>query len=277
MKTNKAQVSILGCGWLGFPLAKNLLSEGYTVKGSTTSESKIPVLSDAGINPYIVALSGFEGFFYDADANINITAFLQDSTILIVDIPPKLRGNTSDNFVKKIESLIPFIEKSEIRKVLFISSTSVYADDNSMVDENTIPRPDTEGGRQLLEAEKILQHNINFNTTVLRFGGLIGYDRHPIKFISGRENIENPDGSINLIHQNDCIGIIKSIIEQDCWNETFNAVSPEHPTREKYYTQKATELDLPLPKFAHEKPSKGKVISSYKIENALQYQFKTIL
>lgn len=29
-------VSILGCGWLGLPLAEQLLAEGYSVKGSTT-------------------------------------------------------------------------------------------------------------------------------------------------------------------------------------------------------------------------------------------------
>jgi hypothetical protein len=50
--------------------------------------------------------------------------------------------------------------------------------------------------------------NSRFKTTVLRFGGLIGEDRNPFKFIAGRENMDNPDAPINLIHQADCIGII---------------------------------------------------------------------
>lgn len=42
-------VSVLGCGWLGLPLAKALCVEGYRVKGSTTDLQKIPVLQKAGI------------------------------------------------------------------------------------------------------------------------------------------------------------------------------------------------------------------------------------
>ena len=33
-------VSILGCGWLGKPMAVSLLREGFTVKAYTTSEIK---------------------------------------------------------------------------------------------------------------------------------------------------------------------------------------------------------------------------------------------
>lgn len=270
MKEIKNQISILGCGWLGLPLASELIRGGFSVKGSTTSEEKLAVLHNANIQPFLISLS-------EDEISGEVQDFLEDSTILIIDIPPKLRGENKENFVSKIKNLIPFIEKSTVEKVLFISSTSVYADDNSVVTEQSIAQPDTEGGKQLLKAEKILQNTIIFKTTILRFGGLIGEDRHPIKFIAGKENLENPEGSVNLIHRNDCIGIIKSIIKQDCWNEIFNAVFPYHPTREKYYNQKAIELDLPLPKFTYEKPSKGKVISSYKVENILQYQFKTVL
>lgn len=270
MKINKSQISILGCGWLGLPLAKDLLEKGHLIKGSTTSESKIEILKDAGIGPFLISIN-------ENAVDGNMEGFLENSTILLIDIPPKLRGNTSDNFVKKIQTLIPFIEKSSVEKVLFVSSTSVYADDNSLVTEETIPQPDTESGKQLLEAEKVLRNNPNFKTTILRFGGLIGEDRHPIKHLAGRENLENPEGFINLIHQNDCIGIMERIIALQCWGEIFNAVSPHHPTREIYYSEKAISLDWPLPKFTHDKPSKSKVISSAKIEKILQYQFKTAL
>lgn len=266
MKTNKNQISILGCGWLGFPLAKHLVERGYSIKGSTTSDSKIKVLNEGGIDPFLLSIN-------QNTIDGNMMLFLENSSILLIDIPPKLRGNTSDNFVKKIETLIPFIENSSIEKILFISSTSVYADDNSMVTKHTIPQPDTEGGKQLLKAEKVLQDNPNFKTTVLRFGGLIGEDRHPIKHLAGRENLENHEGPINLIHQTDCIGIITEIIAQECWGEIFNAVTPFHPSRFAYYTAKAVELNLPLPKFSFGKTSNGKTISSEKIEKILNYQF----
>jgi len=268
------QISILGCGWLGFPLAKRFIEEGYSVNGSTTSESKLSVLENAGINPFLVVLES-------ESISESVNAFLSESEILIIDIPPKLRGNNAVTanpsqkvFVEKIETLIPFIEKSGIKKVIFVSSTSVYGDENGNITEETIPHPETESGKQLLLAEALLQKNQNFETTILRFGGLIGEDRHPVTSLSGKENLANSDAPVNLIHQNDCIKIIEEIIDQSKWNEVFNAVAPFHPTREEYYTQKAKEQNLILPKFSAEKSNIKKTISSEKIENILNYNFK---
>ena len=261
------KISILGCGWLGFPLAKSLVEKGFSVKGSTTSENKLSILSSAGILPYLISVNENE---IVGDFN----AFLENSEILIIDIPPKLRGDFSESFVSKIKNLIPLIEKSAVKKVIFVSSTSVYADSNSEITENTQPQPETESGKQLLEAERLLLSNSNFQTTVVRFGGLIGEDRHPIYFLAGRKNIENPDAPINFIHQKDCIGIIEAIISKGIYAEIFNAVTPFHPTRKDYYTQKAIELKLPLPEFDTSKTSVGKLILSEKIENILGYQFK---
>ncbi|WP_333599108.1 SDR family oxidoreductase [Flavobacterium sp.] len=261
------QISILGCGWLGLPLAKSLLEKGFSVKGSTTSSEKISILENAGIEAFLLELSA-------TDIKGAIHSFLENSEILIIDIPPKLRGISAENFVAKIQMLIPFVEKSTVEKVIFISSTAVYSDDNSTITEATKPQPDTESGKQLLEVETLLQNHKNFQTTIVRFGGLIGENRHPIKFLAGRRQLENPEGPINLIHQMDCIGILESIIAQECWDEVFNAVTPFHPTRKEYYTQKAIELKLPLPEFEESKTSFGKTIESTKIETVLAYSFK---
>lgn len=260
------QISILGCGWLGLPLAESLIGKGFPVKGSTTSLDKIPVLETIGIHAFQIEVSG-------AEIKGEINLFLDNSEILIIDIPPKLRSVTSENFVQKIQNLIPFIEKSTVKKVIFISSTSVYSDDNSIITEATKPNPDTESGKQLLEVENLLQSNVNFKTAVIRFGGLIGENRHPIHFLAGRQNLENPEAPINLIHQTDCIRIIEKIIELDIWNDTFNAVAPYHPARKEYYTLKAVELNLPLPEFASG-ISIGKTIVSDKLETILDYKFQ---
>lgn len=260
------KISLLGCGWLGFPLAKALIENGFSVNGSTTSTDKFEILENAGITPFLIEIGEY-------GINGNVEDFLDESQILIINIPPKLRGIASENFVSKIKNTIPFIEKSGIKKVLFVSSTSVFSDEDAFVTEETIPTPDSESGKQLLECEKLLQENSHFETTVLRFGGLIGEDRHPIYFLAGRSNIENPDAPINLIHQEDCIGIILKIIDSNCWQETFNAVAPFHPSREDYYVEKAKEYNLELPIFVASKQSIGKTILSDKLERVLKYQF----
>lgn len=267
-------ISILGCGWLGFPLAKAMIAKGFSINGSTTSTEKISILKDSGINPFLINIS-----LNDSDSPFGkstsreIEAFLNGSSVLIIDIPPKLRGTNTESFVDKIAFLIPFIEKSTIEKVLFISSTSVYGENNLLITEETKPNPETESGKQLLISEALLQSNNNFKTTILRFGGLIGEDRNPVKFLAGKINVENPEAPINFIHLEDCMGIILKIIESNSWNETYNAVAPFHPSREEYYTLKARENNLPLPKFNHENTSTKKVISSDKIENILGYTF----
>ncbi|MBC7525300.1 MAG: NAD(P)H-binding protein [Flavobacterium sp.] len=269
------QLSILGCGWLGFPLAKSLLSDGFKVNGSTTTFEKLTVLKSSNIKPFQILLEDKK----DSQSNLmqeEFDLFLKDSEILIINIPPKLRGDYKENFVQKIHNCIPNIEKSSVKKVIFISSTSVYSDKNRVVTENSIAVPETESGKQLLETEKLLLENSNFETTIIRFGGLIGEDRNPIKFLSGRKNIENPYAPINLIHQKDCIGMIKTVIKLNCWGELFNGVAPYHPSRKEYYIQKAIDQNLPLPEFDYSKPSMGKTILSDKVQTILKYKFKII-
>jgi len=241
------------------------MKEGFIVKGSTTSAEKLSVLEDTGIEPFLISLKAEE-------TQGDVMGFLENSAVLIIDIPPKLRGLEKENFVAKIQNLVPFIEQSTVENILFISSTSVYNDDEKYITEATTPNPDTESGMQLLASERLLQNNQSFKTTILRFGGLIGEERHPIKFLAGRKGVENPEAPINMIHQDDCIGIILKIIKANSWGETFNAVAPYHPSREEYYTHKAIELGLEPPTFNHEKTSIGKIVDSAKVID-LGYSF----
>ena len=269
-------ITILSCGWFGLPLAKSLLSKGYNVKGSTTSATKLKTLKEAEIMPFQIQLN-------EQEIIGNVSDFLHETDVLIIAIPPGLRkeilSSEEMTFINKMKTLIPYIEKSGIQKVLFVSSTSVYGDRFPIIEytESTQTHPDTESGRQLVLSEKLLQSNIHFKTTVIRFGGLLGEDRHPIKFLAGRTQIENPDGPVNLIQREDCIGIIIKALDFayiDKWGETFNAVAPQHPTRKNYYQKKAQQFNLPLPNFVEDTKSKGKIISSKKVETILDYSFQ---
>ncbi|NRT13016.1 NAD(P)H-binding protein [Flavobacterium sp. 14A] len=267
------QISVLGCGWLGLPLAKALLQQEFTVKGSTTTSEKLPSLNQAGIKAYLIELESDK-------APLNIGDFLEGSETLIIAIPPRLRGKNKDysdananSFVKKITMLLPTIEKAAISHLLFVSSTAIYGDINTDIYESTPPQPQTESGKQLLEIEQILQQQTAFKTTIVRFGGLIGPNRNPARFMAGKEGISNPDAAVNLIEQEDCINIILRIIATNTWGEDFNAAAPYHPGREKYYTAKAIEQGLVPPVFDHSKPSEGKTINSDKLIKMLNYTF----
>lgn len=260
------KISILGCGWLGLPLAEELLKTGWSVNGSTTSLEKINVLEKIGINPFLVHVTADR-------VDGNIVSLLEGCDYLIIDFPPKLRNNASENFVSKIENLIPYIERSNIRNVIFVSSISVYGEEEVLITEETIPNPKGESGRQLLASEHILMKNESFITTVVRFGGLVGKDRHPVFHLAGKANLENPGAPINLIHLSDCIGILLAILAMKPENGIFNAVTPFHPLRKEYYETKAAQMNLEKPIFVGDDKRFGKIICSEKLQKFLGYHF----
>ncbi|WP_339884867.1 NAD(P)-binding domain-containing protein [Polaribacter vadi] len=243
------RISILGCGWLGKPLAISFINEGYTVKGSTTSEEKLELLEMNGIEPYIVDISDFEE--YDSFLN---------SDILIIAITSK----DIDDF----ENLIAQIQESPIQKVIFISSTSVYGKLNKvMTEEDAVLK------LPLTEIENLFRENTFFETTIIRFAGLFGDERQPANWFKNGKKIPQPKGFVNMIHKEDCIEIIHEIIAQNCWNETFNACSNHHPTRRDFYTLAKLNNDFEVPKFEENEVYQWKIISSKKVQNVLDYTF----
>lgn len=251
------------------PLAKNLVEAGQVVKGSTTTLDKMARLREEGITPYQIKLftDGVQG---------DLESFLSETEVLIIDIPPGLRKDPDADFVGKIGKLKGYLEKSSVEKVIFISSTSVYEDreDFPVYTEEKEANVTAENSQQLIAAEEVLRSSDKFSTTIIRFGGLIGPGRHPINFLSQKKNNKNAVSPVNLIHLDDCVGIIKSVLEKGLWDEVINAVYPEHPPKEIYYTRVAEEKNLTLPHFDLQHPSKGKVVESVKVQQLLGYNFQ---
>lgn len=263
-------IAVLGCGWLGLPLAISLIKEGYKVSGSTTSEKKLTHLKKQQIEPFLITLSeeGIQG---------TISDFLFGIDTIIINVPPKLRGTNSENYIKKIRLLHQEVKKSEVSKVIFVSSTSVYGDIIGDVTETSIPQPMTASGEQLLAAENIFKNDTDLKTTIIRFGGLIGPNRHPITTISGRQGLSNGNAPVNLIHLNDCIRIISCILKHSWWNEVINGVHPEHPSKQKYYILEAQKRNLQIPDYKEDTTRKSKIIKSKVLIDVKKFDFTTAL
>ncbi len=252
----KKRIGVLGCGWLGLPLAKTMLEKGFSVSGTTTSQEKLGELKDLGIAPFQIKVSSqsIEG---------DIQGFLSQLDVLIINVPPKLRGTHRESYVDKMQLLLSEIEDNHPIKIVFVSSTAVYGDADGEVTEATIPTPVTESGKQLLVCEQLFQNASELKTTIIRFGGLIGPNRHPVTMLSGRENLSNGNAPVNLIHLEDCIEMIITIIENDYWGETFNGVYPQHPSKQEYYTTVANKRELEPPQYSNEMDGTlGKIVLS---------------
>ncbi|MFD0762274.1 dTDP-glucose 4,6-dehydratase [Lutibacter aestuarii] len=247
----KNTISILGCGWLGLPLAKLLLNNGFFIKGSTTSLKKTSYFKTLSIEPYLIDLENVRKLD---------TTFL-NSGILIIAIPSKN--------IEGFKILVDFIRESSIKKVIFISSTSVYPSSNSMVNETSklVDSP-------LVSIENLIKNNSIFSTTIVRFAGLFGYDRKPGNFFKNGRKISNPNGFVNMIHQDDCVQILLKIIEGNHWGITLNACADTHPTRKEFYTKTTLDIGNPLPLFVENKNDTYKIISNKKLKKTLNYTFK---
>jgi nucleoside-diphosphate-sugar epimerase len=258
-------ISILGCGWLGLPLAEHFVALGYSVKGSTRSLSDISKLESRGIDPYILIL--------DPELRGKKTEEFFDSHILIINFPPERREDIVQYHKLQALSLISHIKHSQIKKVIFVSSTSVYPDLNREVREDDARSPSKSSGEALLNFERLLIECSEFSTTVIRFAGLIGYNRKPGRFLSGKKQVTNGDAPVNLIHRDDCINIISQVIKNNLWGKIYNACSDIHPKRKDYYTRAAERLGITPPVFAKTEDFNFKIINSDKLKKDLNYNF----
>ena len=262
---NQSTISILGCGWLGLPLAQTLQQQGYQVKGSTTRPEKLSLLEERGIVPYLIHFS--------PEINDDYDKGFFDSEILLVNIPPKRHSGEAGRYPHQIVSLLKLVQASTIQKILFISSTSVYPDVNRRVVESDTSYEVKASGQSLLTAEQMIQ-DAPPASTVLRFGGLFGPDRNPGRFLAGKTLGSSGNVPVNMIHLDDCIGIIEQVLTQNVWGEVFNACAEQHPTKEDFYGTAAQRFGFTPPQFAAVEEDRYKVVDSTKLRERLGYRFK---
>lgn len=262
-KTDSERIGILGCGWLGLPLAVSVVKSGYLVNGTTTTQEKLPNLEKAGITPFLVDLNS-------AGSLAGLEEFLRID-VLVISYPPRLRqGN--NHFIQSISKLCQAVQNSNVRQVIFVSSTSVYPGTNGSVTEAMSLLPDSPSGIALLEAENMIRALKGKETVVLRMAGLIGYDRQPGRFFAGKKSQAHPNEVVNLIHRDDCIAIIQQVIENQVKNEIFNCCSDSHPPKVDFYTEAAVKLGLDKPEFEFSTAIHFKSVSNRKLKEKLNYQ-----
>jgi nucleoside-diphosphate-sugar epimerase len=261
------KISVLGCGWLGLPLASYLIEKGYEIKGSTTSSNKLEQLKELGISPYCFEIN--EDFQLD-EKN---TSFF-DSDLLLIAIPPKRTEDVEQRYPGQVERIKQIASICKVKEVIFISATSVYPDLNREVVESDACFDVKISGKALLLAEQCLQAETSFRTTILRLAGLFGYERNPGRFLAGKENLPNPHAAVNLVHQDDCVAIIEQLISKQCFGDVYNVCAPAHPSRIEFYTLASEKLNLIPPQFDMYSEGTFKIISSNKLTAVLEYEYK---
>lgn len=263
-KMHKKRISIIGFGWMGLPLAKHLQGLGYTVKGSATSQEKVDKLRQEGFTTNLFNLNphptgeGFNELF--------------QTDILFINIPPRTKHLAATFHPEQVKYLRALIDQYSIKQVVYVSATSVYPDTNQVWRESDPLNSTNTGNLSLYQAEQLLLDDKHYDLTIIRYGGLLGVNRIPGRYFSGKELVQG-DSPVNYIHQVDAVGLASFVLEKGIWNELINGVCPIHPLRKEVYEKNATDLDFPPPASYAEVQEPWKEISAEKIVS-LGYQFK---
>ena len=203
-------VLVLGCGYVGRELGRQLLDAGHDVTGVVRSASSAKDLADIGIEPVradltdqsaISALPDADALVFAASAGRGSVAEARE---LYVD---GLRGIVAE-----------FAEReSTPDRLLLTSTTGVYGDHGGdWVDESTPIAPERAKAEVIAEAEAIV-HRSGVDGTVARFAGLYGPGRYRID--SYLDSVTA--GWRNSIHRDDAAGALAWFLTEDvARNET---------------------------------------------------------
>lgn len=198
------KVGILGCGWVGKHLLKNLSGQ-YDVRYS----NRVKGIDDE--RSFQVDLS--------EESKIDKEFFAVDVIVVL------MTSKVLEDYIRLIECISPTC------KVIFSSSTSVYAYSSKVIDENAVLKKES----KLVEIERLLQSSLNDRLTILRLAGLYGENRLPSGFI--RTNIvKRSNQVVNMVCGEDVVQAIRLIFEKELFGEIFNICSNHHPTRKEFYS-----------------------------------------
>ncbi len=244
---------IIGYGWLGKALAEALKSQESTVWATSSDDIKLNEIKKAGISALRV------------ERNSEILSWAGDELphvhfdVVVVTLPP---------FERALESLSNLLQFLQVKSIIFTSSTGVYEDAVTLVDETSSIKKD----HFVFQMEERIRSLQPLNYTVLRLSGHIGPNRHPVRFFlrHGRD-IPNGQAPVNLIHQKDIISAILATMNDSQGNSVYNVCWPEHPTKEEYYG--AISLKIGVKKLVFLKGNQGKMIDGSKITNETGFHY----
>ncbi|OEY66497.1 NAD-dependent epimerase/dehydratase family protein [Marinobacter sp. X15-166B] len=191
----RAHILVAGCGKLGGRIA-SALTDSARVFGLRRNADKVP----AGVT--------------------GIGADLYQPSTLFGQLPPHLDAvvycltpssydeqGYRNAYVDGLANLLDVLKGHSLKRLFFISSTSVYAqDDDSWVDESSPTEPDRYSGQHILAGEQLALGS-GHPATIIRYSGIYGPGR--LRFVeevkAGRLAPVAPAPFSNRIHEEDAV------------------------------------------------------------------------
>ncbi|WP_152040599.1 SDR family oxidoreductase [Salinigranum salinum] len=196
-------IVVLGCGYVGLELGRQLRDRGHDVVGVRRSDEGLDAVAEAGLDPVRADVT-----------DPGSLADLPDTDWLVFAASSGGRGADAARrvFVDGLENAVEEFSARELppTRLVYTSSTGVYGDhDGDWVDEETPLEPTTEKTRVLAEAEDVAL-SAPVPATVTRFAGLYGPSRYRLeRYLKGPVT----DGYLNMVHRDDAAGAVRFVLE----------------------------------------------------------------
>ena len=235
MSSENNKLVVLGAGWLGSALCVEAKKLAWQVQGTHRSSEHE---------------HDFQRQFALEGTVLKHDVSLEDAW-WVCAIPPRSRSSES-NYLATLQAGLELAKQLNCKGFILCSSTGVYPTDNGHYDESTTINCQSARQQLLFDAEQLV---LNAGGKVLRLAGLVGPGRDPGKFVAGKELSSSSQQVVNMVHQQDVIAAIFSVLEN--WSSAssiYNVVNPAHPTKVDYYQQKCAEQGNQPPTFtSHDK------------------------
>jgi nucleoside-diphosphate-sugar epimerase len=257
---------VIGCGYVGTPLAKRLVELGHEVWGIRRTAEAAADLEKIAVKPFAADIS--------ESGSLDSLAGEFDWVVNLVSSDKGGAPEYRQVYVEGNRNLIDWARKHPVKKLVYTSSTSVYAqNDGSAVKETSLAAPTIETSQILLEAEKILLEPAPaVPSVVLRVAGIYGPERgHLFKqYLKNEAKIPGQGARIiNMIHRDDLVEVIITALKNGRAGEIYNAVDDEPVSLLHFYRWLSETLGKWMPPFVSEEesPERKRALTNKKVQN----------
>jgi nucleoside-diphosphate-sugar epimerase len=250
---------IIGCGYIGLPLALQLKAAGHEVDAWVHSVESATTLAGRG----------FARIITGSVAEAKIWADLPKTYGLMVHCASSSGGGEpayEDVYVHGAHQMA--VHQPEGRKI-FVSSTSVYGQTlGEIVTEESDAKPEAATGKILRRAEQIA---LGAGATIVRSSGIYGPRRGVLfeKYRRGEAKIDG-DGQrwINQIHQRDLVAALTLLMASGKPGEIYNATDDTPIRQRDYYAWCSKFLSQPMPPHSRVERSGKRGVTNKRVINA---------
>ncbi|WP_201596170.1 SDR family oxidoreductase [Psychrobacter vallis] len=207
MSTQK--LLIIGQGDIGLPVTNKLAQNGLDVTGLARGDHHRYALDD-------------KVTFMQADVLTLNAEQLQGFTHIAIIVTPDEYSTSGyhSSYLAINQHLVQLSDKlTELERIVFISSTGVYGQDNGeWIDEHTVPMmPEREASKVILQAEQALQQGFGDKAIIIRPSGIYGRARL-MRLRKAKESQKEPMPAAhwsNRIMDRDLVNIIANVLTCD--------------------------------------------------------------